>query len=515
MFASLPGRLRGALIDPARRERMMLSVLAVYVALWTAYGTIAKGPQGLHPDMTEMLAWSRDLAWGYDKHPPLGAAVVWLWFHVFPVAEWSYYLLAMLMPALALWIVWRLSADYLDGEKRVVGVALLTLVPFFNFHALKFNANTVLLPLWAAATFFFLRSYRTRSAGYAALAGIAAAACMLGKYWSVMLLAGLAVAALIDSRRAAYFRSPAPWITIAAGLIVLAPHLAWLVQHDFSPLTYAANIHAAKPLGESVLSAFGYLAGSTGYVAVPVAIVLVMARPNRALLADMAWPAERERRLAAAAFWAPLLLPAVAAPLTGTEITSLWSMSALSLLLLLLLSPPSIAVRAVDTRRILAAAVALPVLALIASPIVAIMAQRAGPQPAGAHARLLAQEIERQWLPVTPLLFIGGDGGIAYAVASYAHDAPRALPGLLPPTDAELVQGGLVLICFAEDAACKSAATAKAAAIGASRVVVTTITRNFLGFAGKPQGYAIIIVPPKPNTRAGSSASQRRLSRPG
>ena len=94
--------------------------------------------------MTELIAWSRDLAWGY-KHPPLAAAlIVRLWFSVFPLAEWSYYLLAMLMPTLALWIVWRLSADYLDIEKRVAGLALLMLVPFFNFHALKFNVNTVL-----------------------------------------------------------------------------------------------------------------------------------------------------------------------------------------------------------------------------------------------------------------------------------------------------------------------------------------------------------------------------------
>ena len=497
MFARFLGRLRLALIDPARRERMVLAVLAVYVALWTAYGTIAKAPQGLHPDMTEMLAWSRDLSLGYDKHPPLGAAVVWLWFHVFPVAEWSYYLLAMLMPALALWIVWRLAADYLDGEKRVVAVALLMLVPFFNFHALKFNANTVLLPLWAAAAFFFLRSYRTRGAGYAALAGIAAAACMYGKYWSVVLLAGLAIAALIDSRRAAYFRSPAPWITVAAGLIVLTPHLAWLVRHDFSPLTYAAYIHAAKPFGASLLSAFGYLAGSVGYVAVPVAIVLVMARPNRALLADMVWPAERERRLAAAAFWAPWLLPAAAAPLAGAEITSLWSMSALTLLPVLLLSPPAVNVRDIDTRRILTAAAALPVLALIAAPVVAVMAQRTGPLPAGAHARLLAQEIERQWLPVAPLRFVGGNTDLAYGVAAYAHDAPRALPGISPPGAPELIKSGLVLICFADDANCRSAAAAKAATVGSNRVFDTTITRNFLGFPGKPQRYAITIVPPK------------------
>ena len=101
------GALRDALVDPARRERNVLAALAAYTVLWTLYGTIAKSSQGLHPDMTELIAWSRDLSFGYLKHPPLAAWLVRLWFSVFPLAEWSYYLLAMLMPALTLWIVWR------------------------------------------------------------------------------------------------------------------------------------------------------------------------------------------------------------------------------------------------------------------------------------------------------------------------------------------------------------------------------------------------------------------------
>jgi 4-amino-4-deoxy-L-arabinose transferase-like glycosyltransferase len=362
-------RLHGALTDPGRRERNVVLVLAAYAALWTVYGTIAKSGQGLHPDMTELLDWSRHLAWGY-KHPPLAAALVWLWFKVFPVAAWSYYLLAMLMPALTLWIVWRLTADYLDIEKRLFGLALLTLVPFFNFHALKFNVNTVLMPLWAAATFWFLRAYTTRSAFYAALAGCGAAACMLGKYWSIVLIAGLVVAALTDRRRTIYFRSAAPWITVAAGVIVLAPHLVWLYQHDFAPFAYAVGIHGDKPFTESVVAALGYLAGSAGYVAVPVIVALAVARPNRAALADMVWPADPDRRLAAATFWAPLLLPVVGALASGTDINELWSMSAWTLLPVLLLSPPPMKISAVDTRRLLAFAVALPVVMVTVSPAI-------------------------------------------------------------------------------------------------------------------------------------------------
>ena len=487
--------LRRALIDPARRERAVLLSLAGYVVLWTIYGTIAKSSQGLHPDMTELIAWSRDLAWGY-KHPPLAALIVRLWFSVFPVAEWSYYLLAMLMPAIALWIVWRLSADYLDIEKRVIGLALLTFIPFFNFHALKFNVNTVLMPLWAVTTFWFLRSYKTRSALYAALAGLGAAGCMLGKYWSVFLLAGLAVAALIDQRRAVYFRSAAPWITIAVGLAVLAPHLLWLYRHDFAPFGYAMAVHGAKSFAETAIGALGYLAGSAGYVAIPVIIVLAAARPSRATVADMIWPADRERKFVAAAFWAPLLLPAAGALASGTEITSLWSMSAWTLLPVVLLSPPAVTVRQIDTRRILAAAVALPLVMLIASPVIAIIAQRSGPPLATAQANLLASEVERLWRETTPqpLRFVGGDAGLVNGVISYAADRPRALPGMPPPDAAELSASGQAVVCFADDANCRAAG----AALAGGRTVENEIVRNFMRFPGKPQRYTIFIVPPRP-----------------
>ena len=137
-------RLLNALADPARRERTVVAVLLGYVALWTLYGAIAKASQDIHADMSEQFALGRELALGYPKHPPLAMLVVRAWFTRVPTADWAYYLLAMVNVALALWIAWRVSARFLDGEKRAVGLALLTLVPFFNFHGLKFNVNTIL-----------------------------------------------------------------------------------------------------------------------------------------------------------------------------------------------------------------------------------------------------------------------------------------------------------------------------------------------------------------------------------
>ena len=234
-------RVFDALVDEARCERAMPLLLTGYAAAWTLYASIAKSGENIHPDMGEMVAWSREVGLGTPKHPPLAAWLVGAWFKVFPHEDWAYYLFAMILPTVALWIAWCISARYLPPDKRVVGIALLTFVPFYNFLALKFNANAVLTPLWAATTWWFLRSFVARRIGWAVLAGVGAAAAMLGKYWSVILLAGLGFVALTDSRRDSYFNSFAPYLTLAVGTILLTPHVDWLIAHHFVTFTYATT----------------------------------------------------------------------------------------------------------------------------------------------------------------------------------------------------------------------------------------------------------------------------------
>ena len=71
---------------------------------------------------------------------------------------------------------------------------------------------------------------------------------MLGKYWSIFLLAGMGLSVLFDKRRVAYFRSAAPWITTGAEFIALAPHLFWLVRSDFKLFSYAMTSTATSRL---------------------------------------------------------------------------------------------------------------------------------------------------------------------------------------------------------------------------------------------------------------------------
>ena len=485
------GWLVAALSDQARRERTVIAVLVAYVAIWTLYGVLAKGSQDVHADMAEVVAWSRDLAWGYSKHPPLSAWVTAGWFALFPLTDASFYLLAMTMAGLALWIAWHLAGDYLDAERRVLALVILMLVPFFNFHALKFNANTVLMPLWAATTLCFLRSYERRSAGWAVLAGLFAAGAMLGKYWSVFLLMGLGIAALLDARRAGYFRSSAPWITIAVGAVAMAPHLVWLVGSDFAPIKYASVVHAAETGVK--LTAVQYLTGSVASVVLAVVLALAVIRPNLAAVRDILWPKAPERRLAAAAFWWPFLLPVLAPLLADFSITPLWSMSAWTLLPVVVLSSPLVALHRDAMWATVAIAVALPPVMVAAAPAIANSIHRDQGGSATVHSRLLAERIGFEWRRVTdkPLRTVTGDSGLAEGAAFYLPSRPRTESG----TDRErLLRDGFVIVCYTSP---ECLARASKQGVQGSPIDVE-ITRSYRGVAGRVGHYAIVVAPPRP-----------------
>jgi 4-amino-4-deoxy-L-arabinose transferase-like glycosyltransferase len=495
-------RLLDALLDPKRAERAVLGLLAAYTALWSLYGAIAKGSQDIHFDMGEMIAWSREVTFGTPKHPPLPAWLVRAWFSVFPDADWAYYLFATLLAAAALWFAWKASAAYLPGEKRVIGLALLTLVPFYNFHALKFNANTIMTPTWGLATWLFLRSYDTRRPLDAVLAGVAAALAMLGKYWAIMLLLGLGVAALTDPRRSQYLRSSAPWLTVAAGLVALAPHLAWLYANNFTPFGYALESHAATAW-DALMSGLGYVGGAAGYVALPTLIAAIATRPSLRAIADTLWPAAPPRRQVVVAFLLPLLLPIAAAVAAREEVVSLWSIGSMTLFPVVLLSSPLVVASRTEMRRVLAIAIATPLIAVALSPAIAIMIHRNGVPNYATHYRLLAQAVEAAWRQATPapLRLIGSSNMLLYGTLFYFPDRPSTFeisdPGVTPWTDeARIAREGIALFCPLDVASCLASMNARAAANPAAKRLEVELSSTYLGHTDQPQRYVIVTIPP-------------------
>ena len=102
----------------------------------------------------------------------------------------------------------ELCAEWLAREKLAAVPFLLAAIPFYNFLGLKFDQNSVLIPLWALAMWAMLRALDTRHLGWAALAGLAAAAAMLSKYWSAFLIVALALAGAVSPEARASISAP-------------------------------------------------------------------------------------------------------------------------------------------------------------------------------------------------------------------------------------------------------------------------------------------------------------------
>ena len=261
-------------------------------------------------------------------------------------------------------------------------------------------------------------------------------------------------------------------------------------------------------------SVAGYLGGSAGYVALPVLLALAASRPSGAAFADMLRPRAPERRFAAAAFWVPLLLPCLVALATGLEVNSTWTGPGWTLLPVVLLASPLIAVRRQAMLAIVAFAVLLPPLMAAAAPAIAYAAHRAGVPPPAAHGQLLAERLQHEWRQVTdrPLLLVGGELDLAYTTAFYLPDHPAALPTgmprLAPWVDpARIARDGISLVCYSRDDT-RGGRTcvhygmiedfeAMAARAPGSRQVEVEITRNYLGIPGEPVRYLIFSVPPQ------------------
>jgi hypothetical protein len=184
-------------------------------------------------------------------------------------------------------------------------------------------------------------------------------------------------------------------------------------------------------------------------------------------------------------------------------VISLWSIASMTLLPVVLLSSPRLVVPAMPARRIVGLALGLPLIALAMSPLIAWVIHRQGVPNYGAHYRLLAQAIEKNWTQVTdrPLRFLGSYNNLLYGALFYLPDTALPLeivnPYLTPGIDdAQVARDGISLVCPVEETPCMTALDRFAARAPARRRAEVTIARTYLGTADTPDRFAIVTIPP-------------------
>lgn len=520
--AAAPARWRRpflAWLDGIERGWSIPLLIVGFAAAWWLFLVVAYQSGDLHADALETWSLGRDFNWGNAKHPPLMGWVARLWTLVFPLTDWSFQLLSMTNAAAALFAVDRIARRFVRGDSRAVVLILLMLTPVYQFYAQRFNANTVLLAIWPFATYCYLRSFETRSIGWSVAAGTLAALAMLGKYYSVFLIASFALAAVAHPRRAVYFRSPAPWVAALAGLVVLSPHLYWLATHNAQTLAYPLQQQGGFGLRHAAGEATMFLLGIGAALAFPA----------------IGWAIAAERRLARFGadframdhglillFWVFIgtigLPPAVALAL-GTNLPSLWAAQGLFLPVILVVCGASFTLERFYTVNLSLWVAGIAIIAIgVAAPIHAIYRNGSAANER-TYYRLAAVELTRRWHQTTdrPLTRVSGDDGLAFAAAFYSPDHPRySRPfqfqyqwGIPRP---QTLERGWAAACFATDATCVGWMD-KVAGVDPNHIRLSfTVQPTLWGHPGKPAEIAALMVPPRAADAGGGEAKAQDFS---
>src|ERR1700748_2444841 len=235
-----------------------------------------KAAQDIHFDVAEAFAWGQKFQLGYGKHPPLSGWVAGLWFQIFPAANWSTYALAMATVSCGLVISWFTALRVVDRRRAFFVVVMLALYPIFNFKGFKYNPDLLQLVTLPLVVLAYLDAFEKRSWLSGILLGLAGASALMTKYWVLTMIRAIGLAALIHPERMKFLRSPAPWVAIATAIVAMIPHLIWLKQVDFVPLTYAGDVYGLSNHMQSAMLVLGYIGHNLALLALPVVIAALL-----------------------------------------------------------------------------------------------------------------------------------------------------------------------------------------------------------------------------------------------
>jgi 4-amino-4-deoxy-L-arabinose transferase-like glycosyltransferase len=500
---------------------LVIGFATAHALLWTAILTKLKAAQDIHMDVAEAFAWGQKFQWGYGKHPPLSGWIAGLWFRIFPVADWSTYALAMTTLAAGLVVCWLIALRVVDRRRAFFVVMMLALYPIFNFKGFKYNPDLLQLVTLPLLVLAYLHAFEKRSARAGLWLGLAAALALMTKYWVLTMIGAIGIAALVHPDRLKFLRSPAPWVAIVALVVALIPHLLWLKQVDFAPLTYAGDTYELSNRALNVQLVLGYIGHNLALLALPLALAALALAWTRRWWMKLAPPSKLfahvwsggpnagVNRSQALNVWIIQFVVAIGPPLGALIFTIYiktdWGISLFFLTPLALVSIPQLRMQKVALNHIAAIWLALSLIVLAAAPGIAnrelIDDADAGSGYAGRAD--LARELTEAWHTrfLSPWPVVAALPEIADPMTFYSPDHPAPLipdeawsSGLTSLQEAR--QRGFIGVCDASDPRLPTCEAWMAANADNAEHITITTRRFFHGHPGPSKSWRIFIVPP-------------------
>ena len=224
------------MIEKKNIYNIFLIFLILHVSIWTLIPSITN--INLPLDTIEALAWGSNLDWGFNKHPPLSAFMVEIFYQIFGNQDWAYYFLSQLCVCFSFYVIWVFQKEFYKNKiYSFLSILLLEGIYFFNYTTPEFNVYIAQLPFWSLAVLFCWRGVKKNEYQDWLLFGLFAGLGVLAHYLFSYLLASLSVFLLyqIKNKKLNY----KCFSSLIIFLLVLAPHFIWLIENNFITFNYA------------------------------------------------------------------------------------------------------------------------------------------------------------------------------------------------------------------------------------------------------------------------------------
>ncbi|AMA55441.1 glycosyltransferase family 39 protein [Bradyrhizobium sp. CCGE-LA001] len=438
---------------PEARLWLVIQLAILHGVLWTFILINLKAAQDVHMDVAEAYGWGQKFLWGYGKHPPLSGWIAGVWFKMFPATDWATYALAMATVSLGMVICWLVALRVVDARRAFLVVVMIALYPIFNFKGFKYNPDLLQLVTLPLLVLAYLNAFAKRSWQSGILLGLAGALALMTKYWVLTMIGAVGLAALIHPERLRFLSSPAPWVAIATMAAAMIPHIVWLANAHFVPLTYAGDTYSLQDADLMHRLVAGYVLHNVALLALPVALAalamalvphwftLLLRAPLRIVTRAWARGGNPGVNLSQALnVWIIQVIVAVGPPL-GALLFSIymktdWGISLFFLVPLALVAIPALRVQSAVLFNIAAIWLVISAATLAASPWIAAreMAANTGNTATYGARSELARELTQAWHTrfASRWAIVAGTMESIQPMVFYSPDHPAAFLPLEP-----------------------------------------------------------------------------------
>ena len=241
------------LINKKNLNNLFYIFITSHLILWTLIPSFTNN--NLPLDTIEALAWGSNLDWGFNKHPPMSAFAIELFYRIFGSQDWAYYLLSQICVVVSFFVIFKFAEDFFKNKEFcLLSVLLLEGIYFYNYTTPEFNVNVCLMPFWVLTIFYLWKGLKENKTVDWLLVGLFAGFGFLSKYLFIYL--GLAIDIFLFYmiyKKKIDFKCI---ISIVPFFIVILPHLIWLTQNDYITITY--GLHRTGSVDQNFINHITY-----------------------------------------------------------------------------------------------------------------------------------------------------------------------------------------------------------------------------------------------------------------